>query len=152
MQRKTLETNKTGTMLLSWQGVGLSCVEPVFYIFSPREFPITGCHQKLPYSCTLHHFSFTKASVRASVVLKIKRVRHFLVPEEHLVCRPVTRSPVIGTCSALTFPLAIYRDGQIKPKSFPQISTNFLLSTLEFNSTFLPLFLPFSVSSDRKGP
>lgn len=58
----------------------------------------------------------------------------FLVLEEYFVCFPVTSSPVIGTCSALTFPLAIYRDGQIKPKSFPQISTNFLLSTCESNS------------------
>lgn len=54
--------------------------------------------------------------------------------EEYFVCHQVTSSPVIGTCSALKFPLAIYRDKQIKPKSFPQISTNFLLSTSEFSS------------------
>lgn len=47
---------------------------------------------------------------------------------------PGHNSPVIGRCSALKFPLAICRDEQIKPKSFLQISTNFLLSTSEFSS------------------
>lgn len=36
MQREKLGTNKTETMLLSWQGVRLSCVKLVFYVFSPR--------------------------------------------------------------------------------------------------------------------
>lgn len=56
------------------------------------------------------------------------------------MCRSVTNSPVIGPCSALKFPLAIYKDKPIKPKSFPQISTNFLLSTFEFNSFFSSVF------------
>lgn len=64
----------------------------------------------------------------------------FLVLEEHFVCRSVTNSPVIGPCSALKFPLAIYKDEPIKPKSFAQISTNFLLSTFEFNSFFSSVF------------
>lgn len=64
----------------------------------------------------------------------------FLVLEEHFVWRSVTNSPVIGPCSALKFPLAIYKDEPIKPKSFPQISTNFLLSTFELNSFFSSVF------------
>lgn len=54
--------------------------------------------------------------------------------EECFVCRQVTSSPVIGPSFALKFPLAIYRNEQKKPKSFPQLSTNFLLSTSGFCS------------------
>lgn len=72
--------------------------------------------------------------------------------EEYFVCRQVTSSPVIGTCTALKFPLAIYRDEQIKPKSFPQISTNFLLSTFEFSSFSSVVFALLCELDQRRTP